>query len=79
VHNFDLPSRFQIWRGERATSMRWATSGEDGDGAAQADAERESAGGQGHFWRLISLLSLNYLSLNEEGRSAMQEILRLHN
>ena len=31
------------------------------------------------MWRLISLLSLNYLSLNEEGRTAMQEILRLHN
>ena len=25
------------------------------------------------------MLSLNYLSLNEEGRSALQEILRLHN
>ena len=25
------------------------------------------------------MLSLNYLSLNEEGRAAMQEILRLHN
>jgi len=31
------------------------------------------------MWRLISLLSLNYLSLNEEGRGALQEILRLHN
>jgi type VI secretion system protein ImpG len=35
--------------------------------------------GQGHLWRLISLLSLNYLSLKEEGLKAMQEILRLHN
>jgi type VI secretion system protein ImpG len=35
--------------------------------------------GNRHLWRLISLLSLNYLSLNEEGRGAMQEILRLHN
>jgi type VI secretion system protein ImpG len=35
--------------------------------------------GSRHLWRLISLLSLNYLSLNEEGRGAMQEILRLHN
>jgi len=30
-------------------------------------------------WRLISHLSLNYLSLVEEGRSALQEILRLYN
>jgi len=36
-------------------------------------------GGKEYFWRLISLLSLNYLSLDEGGRAAMQEILRLHN
>jgi type VI secretion system protein ImpG len=30
-------------------------------------------------WRLISQLSLNYLSLVEEGREALQEILRLYN
>ncbi|HSU58289.1 MAG TPA: type VI secretion system baseplate subunit TssF [Bryobacteraceae bacterium] len=30
-------------------------------------------------WRLISHLSLNYLSLVEEGRGALQEILRLYN
>lgn len=31
------------------------------------------------FWRLISHLSLNYLSLVEEGRDALQEILKLYN
>jgi type VI secretion system protein ImpG len=31
------------------------------------------------LWRLISHLSLNYLSLVEEGRDALQEILRLYN
>ncbi len=35
--------------------------------------------GKGQLWRLISQLSLNYLSLEEEGRGALQEILRLHN
>lgn len=30
------------------------------------------------FWRLISHLSLNYLSLVEEGREALQEILKLY-
>jgi len=35
--------------------------------------------GQGLAWRLISHLSLNYLSLVEEGRGALQEILRLYN
>ncbi len=35
--------------------------------------------GQGLAWRLISHLSLNYLSLVEEGRGALQEILKLYN
>ncbi len=39
----------------------------------------QPAGGRGYLWRLISLLSLNYLSLVEGGRPALQEILRLHN
>ena len=34
--------------------------------------------GKGMMWRLISQLSLNYLSLTEGGRKALQEILRLH-
>lgn len=35
--------------------------------------------GKGALWRLISHLSLNYLSLVEEGKEALQEILRLYN
>jgi type VI secretion system protein ImpG len=31
------------------------------------------------LWRLISHLSLNYLSLVQEGREALQEILKLYN
>ncbi len=34
---------------------------------------------KGIQWRLISHLSLNYLSIVEEGRGALQEILRLYN
>jgi type VI secretion system protein ImpG len=34
--------------------------------------------GKGALWRLISHLSLNHLSLVEEGREALQEILRLY-
>ena len=34
--------------------------------------------GAGQLWRLISQLSLNYLSLEEDGVVALQEILRLH-
>jgi type VI secretion system protein ImpG len=35
--------------------------------------------GKGLLWRLISKLSLNYLSLVSEGGDAFREILRLHN
>ena len=35
--------------------------------------------GKGMQWRLISHLSLNYLSLVSEGKDALQEILRLYN
>jgi type VI secretion system protein ImpG len=35
--------------------------------------------GKGMQWRLISHLSLNYLSLVNEGKEALQEILRLYN
>lgn len=35
--------------------------------------------GTSAFWRLISQLSLNYLSLVSEGKEALQEILRLYN
>jgi type VI secretion system protein ImpG len=34
---------------------------------------------RGVLWRLISQLSLNYLSIGSEGLAAFQEILRLHN
>ena len=35
--------------------------------------------GKDSLWRLVSQLSLNYLSLVENGREALQEILRLYN
>jgi type VI secretion system protein ImpG len=35
--------------------------------------------GKGALWRLISQLSLNYLSLVSDGKHALQEILRLYN
>ncbi len=36
-------------------------------------------GGKGALWRLISHLSLNYLSLVDEGKEALQQILSLYN
>jgi len=63
--NFDLPSRFQF-----------GSEGGDFEAVGYAAAKTVTAlrrptasvsptGGKEHFWRLISLLSLNYLSLNE--------------
>jgi len=43
-------------------------------GAPQRAPERG-----GRLWRLVSHLSLNYLSLVSEGKEALQEILRLYN
>jgi type VI secretion system protein ImpG len=77
--NFDLPSR-----------LTYGTSDGDFEASGFASAKQITAlrrptrsydppDGVGQLWRLISHLSLNYLSLSEEGRGALQEILRLHN
>jgi type VI secretion system protein ImpG len=77
--NFDLPTRFNF-----------GNAGGDFEAVGHAAAKTVTAlkrptpsvdppGVSGQTWRLISLLSLNYLSLNEGGRPALQEILRLHN
>lgn len=77
--NFDLPSRLPLGAAagdfeavgfaaaKQVTSLRRPTKSFD------------PPDGVGQLWRLISHLSLNYLSLSEEGRGALQEILRLHN
>ena len=77
--NFDLPSRLSF-------------GSEDGDFMAeeypvvkQITALRrptpsyDPPTAKGQLWRLVSQLSLNYLSLEEEGIGALREILRLHN
>ena len=77
--NHDLPSRLPF-------------GSEDGDFAAEdfpvlariTALRRPSQSyppplGKGQLWRLISQLSLNYLSLTEDGVRALQEILRVHN
>ncbi len=40
---------------------------------------RQAPLGRSQLWRLISQMSLNYLSLVDDGVEALQEILRLHN
>lgn len=77
--DFDLPSRlpFGLEEGDftaeefpsirRITALRRPTPSYDPPQA------------KGQLWRLVSQLSLNYLSLSEEGTGALHEILRLHN
>ena len=77
--NFDLPSRFQMGSETGDFEALGHEAAKTVIALRRPTPSITPVGGQGHFWRLISLLSLNYLSLNEEGRTAMQEILRLHN
>jgi type VI secretion system protein ImpG len=77
--NFDLPSRFTFGSESGDFEATGYAAAKTVTALRRPTASTNSPAGQGHFWRLISLLSLNYLSLNEEGRTAMQEILRLHN
>jgi type VI secretion system protein ImpG len=77
--NFDLPSRFHVGSETGDFDVTGYPAAKTVVGLRRPTASVSPNGGPGHLWRLISLLSLNYLSLTEEGRTAMQEILRLHN
>lgn len=77
--NFDLPTRFPFgaeagdFEAVGCADARIIT-------AIRRPTPTVSAPAQpGYLWRLVSLLSLNYLSLTEGGKKGLQEILRLHN
>ena len=78
--NFNLPSQMSENFGDRngdfdATGCGWAKVAVlRGPTKSVSPPDRP-----GQLWRLISHLSLNYLSLTEEGCGALQEILRVHN
>ncbi len=77
--DFDLPSRlpFGLEDGDFAAedypSIRQITA------LRRPSPSYDPPRAKGQLWRLVSQLSLNYLSLVEEGVSAFREILRLHN
>ena len=77
--NFDLPFRLQIGAEAGDFEAPDFAAAKTVTALLRPTISVNPSGGPGHLWRLISLLSLNYLSLNEEGLTAMQEILRLHN
>ncbi len=77
--NHDLPSRLHFNAAEGDFDA-------EGFGVVQSiralhrpTPSYEPPRGKGQLWRLISQLSLNHLSLSEEGLPALQEILRLQN
>ena len=77
--NFDLPSRLTFGAAEGDFEATGFAAAKLVTALRRPTRSYDPPDGAGQLWRLVSHLSLNYLSLTEEGRGALQEILRLHN
>jgi type VI secretion system protein ImpG len=77
--NFDLPSRFTLGSTEGDFEATGYSIAKVITSIRRPTRSFDPSDGVGQLWRLVSHLSLNYLSISEEGRGALQEILRLHN
>jgi type VI secretion system protein ImpG len=77
--NRDLPSRLPFGNEAGDFEMEGVALVQKIVALRKPTATLRPAMGAGRLWRLISHLSLNYLSLVEEGKEALQEILRLYN
>ena len=77
--NFDLPSKLTFGSAEGDFESSTAGAAKIITALRRPTASLDPPHAKGQLWRLVSQLSLNYLSLTETGRSALQEILRLHN
>jgi len=77
--DFDLPSRLPFgledgdFTAEDSPAIRQITA------LRRPTPSYDPPPARGQLWRLVSQLSLNYLSVIEGGVSSLQEILRLHN
>jgi type VI secretion system protein ImpG len=76
--NRDLPSRLPFGNQDSDFEMEGAVAMRRIVALRKPTAPVRPALGKGVLWRLVSHLSLNYLSLVEEGKTALQEILRLY-
>lgn len=76
--NRDLPSRLPFGNLDSDFELEGASSMKRILALRKPTAPVRPALGKGVLWRLVSHLSLNYLSLVEEGKDALQEILRLY-
>ena len=77
--NFDLPSRLTFGAPGGDFEVQGFPAVKMVTALRRPTKSLDPPDGVGQLWRLISQLSLNFLSLTEEGKSALQEILRLHN
>jgi len=77
--NFDLPSRFTFGAADGDFEAVGNAAARKLTALRRPTPSYDPPHGKSQVWRLLSQLSLNYLSLTEEGRVALQEILRLHN
>ncbi len=77
--NRDLPAKLPFGRERGDFELEGASAIQRIVALHKPTATLRPPGGKGLLWRLVSQLSLNYLSLVEEGKEALQEILRLYN
>jgi type VI secretion system protein ImpG len=76
--NRDLPSRLPFGNEEGDFELEGASSLKRIVALRKPTLTVRPSTGKGALWRLISHLSLNYLSFVEGGRDALQQILRLY-
>jgi type VI secretion system protein ImpG len=76
--NRDLPSRLPFGNQDSDFEMEGAVAMKRIVALRKPTAPVRPPLGKGVLWRLVSHLSLNYLSLVEEGKDALQEVLRLY-
>jgi type VI secretion system protein ImpG len=76
--NRDLPSRLPFGNQDSDFEMEGAGAMRRIVALRKPTGPIRPALGKSVLWRLVSHLSLNYLSLVEEGKGALQEILRLY-
>jgi type VI secretion system protein ImpG len=76
--NRDLPSRLPFGNEEGDFELEGASALKRITALRKPTPAVRPSSGKSALWRLISHLSLNYLSFVDEGREALQEILRLY-
>lgn len=76
--NRDLPHRLPMGNERGDFELEGITSIKRIVALRKPSASVRPPTGKGMLWRLISHLSLNYLSIVEEGKESLQEILRLY-